>query len=120
MVSEPPIAATQKKPARNLPSRGMPDAAQRLGHVVHGAAGHGAVRAHAPVFHGQRDFGELEAHAEEAGEHHPERGAGPAERDGHRDAADAAEAHGAGHRRAQRLERRRLAGMSRCSSSRRG
>ncbi len=84
------------------------DAAERLGHVVHRAAGHRAVGAHAPVFHGQRHFGELEAHAEEAGEHHPQRGAGPAERHRHRDAADAAEAHGAGHRGAQRLERRWL------------
>ena len=100
IVSEPPTAATQKNPARNFPSRGSPDAPQRVGHVVHRAAGHRAVGTHAPVFHRQRDLGELGAHAEKAGDHHPERRARPAQRDRHRDTADGAESHRARDRRA--------------------
>jgi hypothetical protein len=83
------------------------------------ATGHRAVSAHAPVFHGQRHLGELEAHAEETGEHHPQRGAGTSERHRHRDAADAAQAYGTGHRGAQRLEWRRFAGMLAFRSNRR-
>ena len=111
MVSEPPTAATQKNPARNFPRRGSPDALERDGHVVHRAAAHRAVRANQPVFHRERDLGELGAHAEKPGDDHPERRARTAERDRHRDAADGAESHRARDRGRERLERRRLAGM---------
>ena len=77
--------------------------------VVEGTAGDGAVGVHLAVLHAEGALGELGGHAEQAGQDHPEGGAGAAE--GHRDAdaGDVAEADGAGEGRGQRLEVRHLA-----------
>ena len=56
------------------------------------------------VEHRQRHFGQLDRHAEEADDPHPEHGARPAKRDGQRDAADVAEADRRRQRRRQGLE----------------
>ncbi len=56
------------------------------------------------VEHGQGDFGELDRHAEDAHDPHPENGTGTTERDRERDAPDIAQADGGGERGGKCLE----------------
>ena len=57
-----------------------------------------------PEDHRLGDFHRLEGHSGKTDDPHPENGAGPSQRDGHRDAADVAESNRGRERRRQRLE----------------
>ena len=73
-----------------------PTAVQPFTDHVHWPALQHAVTVPAPVHHGQRAGEELGGDAEQGGHPHPEDGAGAANADGQRHAADVAHADGAG------------------------
>ena len=73
-----------------------PAAVQPFADHVHRPALQHAVTVPAPVHHGQRAGEELGGDAEQGGHPHPEDGAGAANADGQRHAADVAHADGAG------------------------
>ena len=72
--------------------------------VVHRATGDVSVGADDAVFLAEGALGELGAHAEDAGEHHPHHGPRSPHRHCEADAGDVAESDGGGERRRERLE----------------
>ena len=76
--------------------------------IEHRAAGDAAVRILLAILHAERALGELRGHPERAGHPHPERGAGPTDRDRDRHVRDVADADRPRDRRRERLEVRHL------------
>jgi hypothetical protein len=97
-----------RQPAR----RDRAETLERDRQVAERSAGDGAVLVHLAVLHTERALDELRAHAEQAGDDHPERGARAADGDRHTDSGDVPEPDGAGHGRGERLEVGHLAGVA--------
>ena len=75
------------------------------------ASRYGTVGIDPAVGDAERAFHHLCRHAKEAGQDHPEHGAGPPDRNGHGDSRDIAEPDRSGKSRAQRLEMGEVAGL---------
>jgi hypothetical protein len=95
------------------PARGdRAETLERDRKVAERSSGHGAVLVHLAVLHPQRALDELRAHAEQAGDDHPERGPRAADGDCHTDSGYVPEPDGAGHGRGERLEVGHLSGVA--------
>ena len=110
-AERPADAADREEDGEELAERGLAVLGQTLGEIVHRAAGDGAVGIFVAVADAEDAFGELRRHAQEAGEDHPEGGAGAAQIDGDAHTRDVAEADRAGKGGRKRLEGGHLTGV---------
>ena len=108
-----PDAENRKEGGKDRPESCITALCEPLLNVMHRASRYGAVRIDPAVGDAERAFHHLGRHSQDARQDHPEHGSGTADRNGHGDSRDVADADRSGERGAQRLEMGQVARLVR-------